>query len=127
REGFAFDPRRSGAQGPIQRSSTDGIFGPALSQTPGNPGSVGSRSMTPQQQQMFMRPQSTFTDHLPPGISTPGSLSSLVQQQQQSGHSRQTSRFSFANENAGNATSVNLATNPRIMAQQKSMMPSSFP
>ena len=127
REGFAFDPRRSGAQGPIQRSSTDGIFGPALSQTPGNPGSVGSRSMTPQQQQMFMRPQSTFADHLPPGISTPGSLSSLVQQQQQSGHSRQTSRFSFANENAGNATSVNLATNPRIMAQQKSMMPSSFP
>lgn len=131
REAVAFDPRR-GSQPPIQRSNADGIFGPALSQNSGNIGSVGSRSMTPQQQQqMFMRPQSSFAEqHLPPGISTSGGLSSLVQQQQQqqqSGHSRQTSRFSFANENSSGAASVQLAANPRIMAQQKSMMPSSFP
>lgn len=128
RDALAFDPRRGG-QPPIQRSNADGIFGPALSQNSGNIGSVGSRSMTPQQQQqMFMRPQTSFAEqHLPPGISTSGSLSSLVQQQQQSGHNRQTSRFSFANENSSGAASVQLAANPRIMAQQKSMMPSSFP
>lgn len=129
RETLPFDPRRGG-QPPIQqRSNTEGIFGPALSQGSGNMATVGSRSMTPQQQQqMFMRPQSSFTDHLPPGISTSGAaLSSLVQQQQQSGHARQSSRFSFANDNSSGAASVQLAANPRIMAQQKAMMPSSFP
>ncbi|SPO04903.1 related to MOT2 - transcriptional repressor [Cephalotrichum gorgonifer] len=128
REPAVFDPRRGLGQPPIQRSSADGIFGPALSQTSANQGSITSRTMTPQQQQqMFMRPQSAFTDHLPPGISTSGSLSALIQQQQQQGHSRQTSRFSFANENSSGAASVQLAANPRIMAQQKAMMPASFP
>ncbi|MBE3049401.1 hypothetical protein IMZ48_44260, partial [Candidatus Bathyarchaeota archaeon] len=130
REPIAFDPRRAAGQPPIQRTSADGIFGPALSQNSANMGSVGSRSMTPQQQQqqqMFMRPQSSFTEHLPPGIPTSGSLSSLVQQQQQSGHTRQSSRFNFANEGSSGAASVQLAANPRIMAQQKAMMPSSYP
>lgn len=130
RDGLAFDPRRGVAQPPIQRSNADGIFGPALSQNSASLGSIGSRSMTPQQQQqMFIRPQSTFTDHLPPGISTPGALSSLIQQQhqQQQGHSRQSSRFSFANENSSGPGSVQLTANPRIMAQQKAMMPASYP
>ncbi|CAI4220242.1 unnamed protein product [Parascedosporium putredinis] len=79
--------------------------------------------MTPQQQ-AYMRPQSAFTEHLPPGISAAQSLTSLMQQQ---GHSRQSSRFSFANESASNAATIQIAANPRIMAQQKAMMPTSFP
>ena len=82
---------------------------------------VGSRTITPQSQQMFMRPSSTFNEHLPPGIAQ--QAQSPFQQQ---GHSRQTSRYSFASGDASGSTSVNLAANPRIMAQQKSMMPSPF-
>ncbi|KAK3394906.1 RNA recognition domain-containing protein [Podospora didyma] len=128
-----FDPRRTSQQPPIQRNTADGLFGPALGsatgssfgQTPTNLGSIGSRTITPQQsgQTAFMRPQSTFVEqHLPPGIS---SQQNLFQGQ---GHSRQGSRFSFANDSrdAASSTSVKLAANPRIMAQQSSMMPSSF-
>jgi CCR4-NOT transcription complex subunit 4 len=107
---------------PIQRTSTDGLFGPSLTssyaQGSGNVGSIGSRSMTPQH---FVRPQGSFADQIPPGISAP--QSSLFQGQ---GHTRQQSRFSFANENASGSTKVNLAANPRLMAQQSSMMPSTF-
>ncbi|KAL6352718.1 hypothetical protein LRP88_13190 [Fusarium phalaenopsidis] len=113
--------RRPSTQPPIQRSTTDGIFGPALTgpnfnQSSGNP---GSRSMTPQQ--LFLRSQSGFND-VPPGISNQGQGSTFQGQ----GHNRQSSRFSFANDNASSATNVKLAANPRIMAQQSSMMPSSF-
>ncbi|CRK47322.1 hypothetical protein BN1723_020255, partial [Verticillium longisporum] len=56
----AFDQRRGSAQPPIQRGSTDGMFGPAIgsgfSQATSN---AGSRSMTPQQQ-LYMRGQSGF-------------------------------------------------------------------
>ncbi|KAJ4226991.1 transcriptional repressor general negative regulator of transcription subunit 4 [Fusarium solani] len=97
--------RRPSTQPPIQRSTTDG-----------NP---GSRSMTPQQ--LFLRSQSGFND-VPPGISNQGQGSTFQGQ----GHNRQSSRFSFANDNASSATNVKLAANPRIMAQQSSMMPNSF-
>ncbi|OIW25283.1 RNA recognition domain-containing protein [Coniochaeta ligniaria NRRL 30616] len=120
--------RRGSTQPPIQRSPADGLFGPALgsnfSQATSNIGSIaGSRAITPQQQ-AYMRAQAAFTDHLPPGI-TP-TQSSLFQNQ---GHNRQGSRFSFANanDNHSQSTSVKLAANPRIMAQQSSMMPSTFP
>ncbi|KAK6078293.1 general negative regulator of transcription subunit 4 [Seiridium cupressi] len=120
RDQESFDQRRNPA--PIQRSTTDALFGPSLTssyaQGAGNIGSVGSRSMTPQQ---FGRPQGSFADQVPPGLSAP--QSSLFQGQ---GHTRQQSRFSFANENASGSTKVNLAANPRLMAQQTSMMPSSF-
>lgn len=130
RDQEGFDQRRNPA--PIQRTATDALFGPSLTssfaQGAGNIGSVGSRSMTPQQ---FGRPQSGFADQVPPGLSAP--QSSLFQGQGQGqaqgqgqGHSRQQSRFSFANENASGSTKVNLAANPRLMAQQTSMMPSSF-
>jgi CCR4-NOT transcription complex subunit 4 len=56
---------------------------------------------------------------MPPGISP----QNLFQSQ---GHNRQSSRFNFANDNASSATNIKLAANPRIMAQQSSMMPSSF-
>ncbi|KAI0129512.1 RNA recognition domain-containing protein [Xylariales sp. AK1849] len=122
RESASFDQRRIQAQPPIQRTTADGLFGPSLgsgfAQVSGNAGSIGSRAMTPQH---FIRPQGNFADQMPPGISTP--QSSLFQGQ---GHSRQQSRFSFANENASGSTKVNLAANPRLMAQQTSMMPSSF-
>ncbi|KAF3357186.1 hypothetical protein VdG1_05986 [Verticillium dahliae VDG1] len=118
----AFDQRRGSAQPPIQRGSLDGMFGPAIgsgfSQATSN---AGSRSMTPQQQ-LYMRGQSGFGDHLPPGI-TPGQGS--LASQQGGGHNRQGSRFSFANDNSG-SSSMKVSANPRIMAQQSAMMPSSF-
>jgi CCR4-NOT transcription complex subunit 4 len=122
REGPSFDPRRA-AQPPIQRGSTDGLFGPAVgaafAQTTANLGSIGgSRTMTPQQP-AFMRQPANFVDHL-------SAQPNLFQGQ---GHNRQGSRFSFANEGreaAASSTSVKLAANPRIMAQQSSMMPSTF-
>ncbi|CAJ0548893.1 Ff.00g025060.m01.CDS01 [Fusarium sp. VM40] len=124
--------RRPSTQPPIQRGSTDGLFGPALSgalpfgQNSGNP---GSRSMTPQQ--LFLRSQSGF-DEPPPGISN---QSNAFQNQNQGqgqsqgqgqGHNRQSSRFNFANDNASSTTNVKVAANPRIMAQQSSMMPNTF-
>ncbi|KAK3333407.1 RNA recognition domain-containing protein [Cercophora scortea] len=124
REGHAFDLRRN-AQPPIQRAN-DGLFGPALSasfgQTTSNLGSIGSRTVTPHQAN-FIRP-TAFVEHLPPpGISAQANLF-----QGQGGHNRQGSRFSFANDSrdVASSTSVKLAANPRIMAQQSSMMPSSF-
>ncbi|KAK2031196.1 RNA recognition domain-containing protein [Colletotrichum zoysiae] len=122
-----FEQRRPGTQPPIQRTNGDGLFGPALGsgfgQVPVPGGSVGgSRSMTPQQQ-LFVRSQSGFGDHLPPGIAT--AQPSAVQQQGGS-HNRQGSRFSFANDSAGTSASVKVAANARIMAQQTAMMPSAF-
>ncbi|KAI5459271.1 hypothetical protein BGZ63DRAFT_415897 [Mariannaea sp. PMI_226] len=113
-----FDQRRPSTQPPIQRNNNDGIFGPALSgsnfnQNPGNP---LSRTMTPQQ--IFLRSQSGFD--VPPGIGN------QVGNFQTQSHNRQSSRFSFANDNPSTATSVKLAANPRIMAQQSAMMPNSF-
>ncbi|OHW97374.1 RNA recognition domain-containing protein [Colletotrichum incanum] len=123
----AFEQRRPGTQPPIQRTNGEGLFGPALGsgfgQASVSGGSVGgSRSMTPQQQ-LFVRSQSGFGDHLPPGIAT--AQPSAVQQQG-GGHNRQGSRFSFANDSAGTSASVKVAANPRIMAQQTAMMPSAF-
>ncbi|KAL2127896.1 hypothetical protein VTI74DRAFT_10013 [Chaetomium olivicolor] len=106
---------------PIQRGSADGLFGQAVgsgfTQAAANPGSVGSRTMTPQQP-AFMRQPAVFADHL-------SAQPNLFQGQ---GHNRQGSRFNFANDgrDAASATSVKLAANPRIMAQQSSMMPSTF-
>ncbi|KAL2015784.1 hypothetical protein VTK56DRAFT_4837 [Thermocarpiscus australiensis] len=120
RDAPGFDPRRV-AQPPIQRSNTEGPFGQAVGsgfpQTAANLSSIGSRTMTPQQP-AFMRQPGAFVDHL-------SAQANLFQGQ---GHNRQGSRFSFANDgrDAASTTSVKLAANPRIMAQQSSMMPSTF-
>ncbi|KAK1755653.1 general negative regulator of transcription subunit 4 [Echria macrotheca] len=124
RDGNGFDLRRN-TQPPIQRSTADGIFGPALGsgfgQGGASLGSVGSRTMTPQQPNL-LRHNMNVPDQFPPGIS---SQSGMFQGQ---GHNRQGSRFNFANESREptSSTSVKLAANPRIMAQQTSMMPSTF-
>jgi CCR4-NOT transcription complex subunit 4 len=120
-DAHVFEQRRTGAQPPIQRNN-DGVFSPPLGgtnfgQTSTNP--VG-RTMTPQQ--LFsLRSQSGFGEQMPPGISGQGST--MFQNQ---GHSRQSSRFSFANESGNTTANVKLTPNPRIMAQQSSMMPSTF-
>ncbi|KAI1178011.1 hypothetical protein F4777DRAFT_576562 [Nemania sp. FL0916] len=111
----------------IQRGASGDLLGPSL---PGfGPastavGSIGSRTMTPQQQ-LFMRPQNSFTDQMPPGISSQqaSQQTSLFQGQ---GHTRQQSRFSFANDNSGSSINVKSSGDPRYMAQQSSMMPSTF-
>lgn len=130
-DAHGFDPRGVGvrrtAQPPIQRSAADGIFGTAptppagFNQSTAGLGSVGSRTITPQQP-AFMRPQGAFAEHLPPGLSTPANLF------QGQSHNRQGSRFNFANESRDptSSTAVKLAANPRIMAQQSSMMPAAF-
>ncbi|KAI1777063.1 hypothetical protein F4818DRAFT_447931 [Hypoxylon cercidicola] len=123
RDSARYDQRRNLAQPPIQRTSANDMFGPSLSgyaQGSSAVGSIGGRTVTPQQQ-LFMRPQGSFADQMPPGISSQSS--SLFQGQ---GHSRQQSRFSFANENNSSSINVKTTGDPRYMAQQSSMMPSGF-
>ncbi|KAI0541958.1 hypothetical protein GGR58DRAFT_497594 [Xylaria digitata] len=120
RSGLSYDQRRNA---PIQRGATNDLFGPAITgfgSASTTVGSIGSRTMTPQQQ-LFMRPQSSFTDQMPPGI--PPQQTSLFQGQ---GHTRQQSRFSFANDNSASSVNVKSTGDPRYMAQQSSMMPSTF-
>ncbi|KAI0188816.1 RNA recognition domain-containing protein [Xylaria flabelliformis] len=124
RSALGYDQRRNA---PIQRGTANDLFGPSLSgfgQSSTTVGSIGSRTMTPQQQ-LFMRPQNSFTDQMPPGISPqqPSQQTSLFQGQ---GHTRQQSRFSFANDNSANSINVKSSADPRYMAQQSSMMPSTF-
>ncbi|KAI1074184.1 hypothetical protein F5B20DRAFT_466966 [Whalleya microplaca] len=122
-ESVRYDQRRNPAQPPIQRTGTNDLFGTSLSgygQTSPSAGSISNRTMA-LQQQLFVRPQSSFADQMPPGISS--QPSSLFQGQ---GHTRQQSRFSFANENSSSSVNVKSAADPRYMAQQSSMMPSAY-
>ncbi len=121
RNSGAFDQRRNHAQQPpIQRVNTDGPFGPSLSSFASGSaaGTVSGRTMTPQQT-LLVRPQGSFIDQMPPGL--PAQQSSLFQ-----GHTRNTSRFNFGASDSSHSTNVKLSTNPRILAQQSSMMPSSY-
>ncbi|OTB09597.1 hypothetical protein M426DRAFT_50486 [Hypoxylon sp. CI-4A] len=123
RDGGRFDQRRNPTQPPIQRTTANDLFGPSLTgygQNATGLGSIGGRTVTPQQQ-LFVRPQNSFADQMPPGIAPQSS--SLFQGQ---GHSRQQSRFSFANENNSSSINVKSTGDPRYMAQQSSMMPSTF-
>ncbi|KAJ6785677.1 hypothetical protein PWT90_00970 [Aphanocladium album] len=119
-DGHAYDQRHGIT--PIQRSSADGVFSPALGGSGFGAGTSTPtpRSMTPQQ--MNLRSHAGYTDQYPPGIGGPNNSF----QGQGQGHNRQSSRFNFANESGASTTNVKLAANPRIMAQQSSMMPSSF-
>lgn len=121
-DNHGFDQRQGGAQPPIQRRSTDGLFGGALRGSSYGQGPVNSmaRAITPQEM-ASLRSQAPFGEPMPPGIANPPP--NMFQTQ---GHNRQSSRFSFANDNPNSATNVKLAANPRIMAQQSSMMPNTF-
>ncbi|KAG5926005.1 hypothetical protein E4U42_003740 [Claviceps africana] len=118
-DGHGFDQRQPGTQPPIQRGSMDTLYGSGSvgSGFPQAPAGLG-RSMTPQQL-AALRTQSGFGDQMPPGISAQNVF-------QSPGHNRQSSRFSFANETNNATSNIKLAANPRIMAQQSSMMPSAF-
>ncbi|POR33104.1 Uncharacterized protein TPAR_06697, partial [Tolypocladium paradoxum] len=120
-DNHGFDQRQGGAQPPIQRRNADGLFGAALGGSSYGQGFANALagSITPQQL-ASLRSQAPFGEPMPPGIANP---SNMFQTQ---GHNRQSSRFSFANDNPNSATNVKLAANPRIMAQQSSMMPNSF-
>ena len=126
RSGLGYDQRRNAS---IQRGSANDLFGPSLTgfgPASATVGSIGSRNMTPQQQQtLFMRPQNSFTDQMPPGIS-PQQPSQQATAFQGQGHTRQQSRFNFANENSASSINVKTTGDPRYMAQQSSMMPSTF-
>jgi CCR4-NOT transcription complex subunit 4 len=120
--------RRQSAQHPIQRGSS-GLFGPSLAQSfpqnLGNLSSINGRALTPLQQSQILlmksgAPQSTFMDQYPPGMGN-----SLGQSFQQPGHNRQSSRYNFAGEGSTASTSVKPSANPKFLAQQSSMMPSS--
>ncbi|KAJ4155369.1 hypothetical protein LMH87_000620 [Akanthomyces muscarius] len=119
RDGHGFDQRRIT---PIQRGSADGMFSPTLGGSAFGVATATAtpRSMTPQQ--IGLRSQASYTDQYPPGIGGPSNSS----QGQGQGHNRQSSRFNFANDSGASTTNVKLAANPRIMAQQSSMMPGSF-
>ncbi|KAJ2972156.1 hypothetical protein NUW58_g9242 [Xylaria curta] len=124
RSGLSYDQRRNA---PIQRGASNDLFGPSLTgfgQASTTVGSIGSRTMTPQQQ-LFMRPQNSFSDQMPPGIS-PQQTSQPASLFQGQGHTRQQSRFSFANDNSASSVNVKSAGDPRYMAQQSSMMPSTY-
>ncbi|TGJ88247.1 hypothetical protein E0Z10_g581 [Xylaria hypoxylon] len=124
RNGLSYDQRRNV---PIQRGATNDLFGPSITgfgSASTTVGSIGSRTMTPQQQ-LFMRPQSSFTEQMPPGIS-PQQTSQQTSLFQGQGHTRQQSRFSFANDNSASSVNIKSAGDPRYMAQQSSMMPSTF-
>jgi CCR4-NOT transcription complex subunit 4 len=122
--------RRTSTQLPIQRGSNGGPFGGSLGQNfpqnLSNLSSINGRTLTPLQQQQLLlmksaQPQSSFMDQFPSGMGNQlGQSSTLFQQQ---GHNRQSSRYSFANDSSSTA-SVKPSANPKLMAQQSSMMPS---
>ncbi|KAL7932597.1 hypothetical protein V8C35DRAFT_68242 [Trichoderma chlorosporum] len=118
-DGQAFEHRQINPFAPIQRSNADTLFGPALSGSNYNPGtSQMGRGVTPQQL-MSLRPQSGFSDQVPSGLSSQATF-------QNQGHNRQSSRFGFMADSPPAATNLKFATNPRIMGQQSSMLPSSL-
>ncbi len=129
--GFHGQGRRPSTQLPIQRSMNGGPFGPSLSQnfpqSLSNLSSINGRTLTPLQQQQLLlmknsQPQSNFIDQYPPGMGSQLGQGSAIFQGQ--GHNRQSSRYSFANEGSSTASSVKPSANPKMMAQQSSMMPS---
>lgn len=122
--------RRPSSQLPIQRTS-NGPVGPNISNFSRNLSnltnlnSINGRSLTPQQQQQLLLlngQSSSFMEQYSPGISGPVNQGAGLFQQQ--GHNRQSSRYSFANEAGSTSSSIKPSANPKLMAQQSSMMPS---
>jgi CCR4-NOT transcription complex subunit 4 len=123
--------RGPNSQLPIQRGSSAASLGSHIGQNfPQNLGhltSINGRPLTALQQQQLQlmktggQPSpSSFADQYPPGIGNQINQNASLFQQQ--GHNRQSSRFGF---NDGSATSIKTSGNPKLMAQQASMMPGS--
>jgi CCR4-NOT transcription complex subunit 4 len=126
-QGFQ-EQRRPSVQMPIQRAANDNsIFSGGLGQNYGNNmASLNGRNLTALQQQQLLafkssgQAQSGFMDQYPPGMDGL-SQPSLFQQQ---GHNRQSSRYSFANDNSSTSVSAKVASTSRLGGMQSSMMPS---
>ncbi|KAL8716763.1 MAG: hypothetical protein Q9225_005930 [Loekoesia sp. 1 TL-2023] len=105
----------------------------------GNNQMINGRSLTPQQQQQLLllrgaNHQSPMNNQAQQGFTGQTSQhhhqqSNPFQSQSQGfgipGHTRQASRFTFANDTSSASTAVKPNTNPQLMAQQSAMMPSS--
>lgn len=127
---------RSAIQPPFMASSGGLPFGSSFF---GNNPMINGRSLTPQQQQQLLllrgtNHQSPVNAPIQQGFAGQTSQhhhqqSNPFQNQGQSfglpGHTRQASRFTFANDSSSASTAVKPNTNPQLMAQQSAMMPSS--
>lgn len=112
---------------PGQHSLGGGLFGQNSSlEDFGNLGLNTTRNLTPQQQQQLLL--SNFKS----GPQSANLLSQFQNNQAQQahtptgnapGHTRHTSRFSFANDGASASASVQPVANQKLMSQQSSMMP----
>ncbi|KAL9604651.1 MAG: hypothetical protein Q9219_000371 [cf. Caloplaca sp. 3 TL-2023] len=127
---------RSAIQPPFMAGTGGLPFGSSFF---GNNQTVNGRSLTPQQQQQLLllrgaNHQSPVNNPVPQGFTGQTSQhhhqqSNPFQNQSQgfgmSGHTRQTSRFTFANDTSSASTAVKPSTNPQLIAQQSAMMPPS--
>lgn len=127
---------RSAIQAPFASTSNGLPFGSSFF---GNHQMANGRSLTPQQQQQLLvlrgsnqqSPVNTQSQHGFTGQTSQHhhQHSNPFQNQGQSfgipGHTRQASRFTFANDTASASTAVKPAANPSLMAQQSAMMPPS--
>ncbi|KAL8914750.1 MAG: hypothetical protein Q9172_007036 [Xanthocarpia lactea] len=127
---------RSAIQAPFGSSSSGLPFGSSFF---GNSQMLNGRSLTPQQQQQLLmlrgtNPQSPVDTQAQHGFTGQTSQhhhqqSNPFQNQGQSfgipGHTRQASRFTFANDTPSASTAVKPSANPSLMAQQSAMMPPS--
>ncbi|KAL8910032.1 MAG: hypothetical protein Q9171_004658 [Xanthocarpia ochracea] len=125
---------RSAIQAPFASSSSGLPFGSSFF---GNSQMLNGRSLTPQQQQQLLmlrgtNPQSPVDTQAQHGFTGQTSQhhhqqSNPFQNQGQSfgipGHTRQASRFTFANDTPSASTAVKPSANPSLMAQQSAMMP----
>ncbi len=137
---------RSAIQPPFMNSTSGLPFGSSFF---GNNQMMQGRSLTPQQHQQHQQHQQQQQqlallrglNHQSP-VNTPTQQgfsgqtsqhhhqqSNPFQNQGQSfgipGHTRQASRFTFANDSSSASTAIKPNTNPQLMAQQSAMMPSS--
>ncbi|TVY37280.1 General negative regulator of transcription subunit [Lachnellula subtilissima] len=117
--------RRPSAQLPIQRTNNGpGAPGLVFPRNLSNLSSINGRTLTLQQRDLLLNnqnPSSSFADQFSPGMGGQSNQSTGLFQQQ--GHNRQSSRFNFSNENPS-LPSIKPSANPKLMAQQSSMMPS---
>ncbi|KAL8767076.1 MAG: hypothetical protein Q9209_006303 [Squamulea sp. 1 TL-2023] len=127
---------RSAIQAPFASTSNGLPFGSSYF---GNSQMVNGRSLTPQQQQQLLmlrgtNQQSPVNTQVQQGFTGQTSQhhhqqSNPFQNQGQGfgipGHTRQASRFTFANDTPSASTAVKPNANPSLMAQQSAMMPSS--